>query len=164
MAMTKITGMRELQETLTQLEKKVQTTVVKKALRAGAKVTLNVIQSTAPRKTGAMAKAFAVTRGTSRKGRIIVLVQIAKRWFTGDLFYAGFINFGWRVGKRTKDLIKHQRRLRQGLKTLLTDSRRHIEGKHFVEAAASSTAGAAIVAIVETTRVELEKAVEESKG
>lgn len=165
MPLAKMTGMKELQEALRQLDKKMANNVVRKSLRAGAKVTLEAIRGSAPRKTGRMAKAFAVTRGSVRKDRVIVNVQVAKKWFVGDLFYAGFVEFGWHVGKRSKDLIKHQARLRRGKKSLLTDSRRLVQGKHFVEAAASATAGAAISAIVETARTELEKAVaESSKG
>jgi HK97 gp10 family phage protein len=159
-----VTGLKQLGETLRALDDKMIKKVVRKGLRAGAKVTLAAVRADAPKRTGTMARAFAVSGGRQKnKGTIGVQVAVGKKWFVGDQFYAGFQEFGWSVGKRTTEIVRHQERTRKGKKSLFTDTRRRIPGKHFVEQAAERTAEAAVAAIVETIRAEIDKAVEESK-
>ncbi len=160
------TGLKELESSLKTLETKVQRQVVRKGLRAGAKQMLPAVKAAAPvGATRKLASSFQVVGGGRvKKGIIRVFLQVGKKWFVGNVFYAGFINFGWHVGKRTKQLKTHYDRLRKGKKSLgVTDNRPFVPGKHFVEQASEATAASSIAKIVETIKAELSKAIEESR-
>lgn len=169
-----VTGLKELGQMLATLDEKVIPKLVRQGLRAGAKSMLPAIASAAPKgKTGKLARSFTVAGGGRKKGVIAVNIQVGKKWFVGDLFYAGFQEFGWKAGKRSKDVKAFQDVVRRATKSnrrkinavfvAPADSRREIPGKHFVQNASQAKAQSAVAVIVETIRANFNRAIEEAK-
>lgn len=200
-AAIQVEGLKELGETLRNLDAKLVKKVVRKGLRAGAKVVLAEVRASAPKRTGRMAKAFQITGGGRgvKRGQVGLRLQVGKKWFVGDQFYAGFQEFGWVPGQRghrlearakryARELERESRLARRrggGLAAKGTNQRARqdqffaaegrrravaeggdrakIPGRHFVERAAKAKAQAAVAAIVETIRAEIDRAVNDAK-
>jgi HK97 gp10 family phage protein len=119
---------------LSELENKAANKVTRKALRAGAKVIQTQAQANAPVKSGLLKKSIKVRAGKSRKGIISIIVGVGKKWFTGPSFYAAFVEFGHKTGKRRS----------RGKVRARGDSRKEIPGKHFIEQAFGESKEAAL--------------------
>lgn len=170
--MLEATGLRELNASLDLLDDKVRRTVTRRGLRAGAKFMLPAIRAGAPRgKTMRLSESFQVTGGGRTKNGIVsVMIQVGKRFFKGNTFYAGFINFGWRVGRRSKvvkaftDAVRSAKgRKRATLGQAPADSRKQIPGKHFVDHASAARAQGSVNVITATIAEEFKIAVNQSK-
>lgn len=166
------TGLRELDAALSSLDDKVRRTVTRKGLRAGAKFMLPAVRSGAPKgKTGELGEAFQVTGGgRTKNGIVAVMIQVGKRFFKGNTFYAGFINFGWRPGKRSKSLKAFQDasrtakgRARSKLGAAPLDGRGKVPGKFFVDHAAAANAQASVMVITKTIADEFEIAANQAR-
>lgn len=95
MSECKLTGAIELRAKLKEIDTKVSKTYLRQALRAGAKVIQQACLQAAPVKTGQTKRAIKVRAAKrSRKG-ITMMVSIGKGMFTGDTFYAGFLEYGY---------------------------------------------------------------------
>ena len=90
----RIHGITECANAFENLNKKVATTICRKGLRKGAKVTLNVARAEAPVKTGAVRRNIKVRAGKSNKGVIRLKVGCNAKDFTGGTFYIDFILYG----------------------------------------------------------------------
>ena len=142
-----VEGLKELDAKLKDFDGKLAKTIVKRALRAGAKVTLTSARALAPQKTGRLRSAIKVMAGKSRKGYVSITVGIGKKWFEGDEFYAAFQEFGWKSGRRG-----------------LGDKRKANPGEHYVEGAFDETKHAAVARITEVLREQIEKELRKSGG
>lgn len=96
-----ISGAKELQKKLKGLPEKVANKIIRKALRSGAKIIERQAEINAPVLTGQLKKSIKVKSAKRRKkGEIGVSVITGKGDFKGDQFYASFLEFGFKRGKR----------------------------------------------------------------
>ena len=90
-------GLSHAQEALATLPAKIQSRVVRLAARKAAKPVADAARSNAPVDSGTLRGAIQVVTLRSRKFKNIVKVAVTpgKKWFNGDAYYAGFIEFGY---------------------------------------------------------------------
>jgi hypothetical protein len=168
-----LTGHREVAQLLADLPEKQIKPALRKVLRASAKPILTAAKLRAPRKSGAMAKSLTIRAfKRSRKQRIGFWIGTTQRGsaYGGKAFYAWFIEKGFKIGKRTREIRQAQdyaRKLRRSpmklrdelaaslsganqLKpkqirprrpaVLTVDHRESVPGKFFIESAYQSKA------------------------
>jgi hypothetical protein len=86
---------------LDELDRKLQRKGIRQSLRASAKPTLRLAVSTAPvGPTGRTQENVKLKSAGVKKGVFRMNVGIGKKWFTGPTFYAAFVAFGHKIGKR----------------------------------------------------------------
>ncbi len=124
-----LSGAKEIRRKLESLDRKLQTKIIRQAVRVGAKGTLAAAKAAAPVDTGLMRKKLRIKAMKRKKGRIGVSIVAGKDDYQGKAFYAPFIEFGHHLGNR--DIKDHP----------------FIEGKHFINGAFDSTKNAASDAI-----------------
>jgi HK97 gp10 family phage protein len=115
---------------LFELEPKLRRKVLSQAVRAGANTVLPTAKMLAPSKSGRLRKSVK-TRAVKAKASVLkkFVVQLDVRTqkndslFQGDTFYAGFIEYGWKPGKR----------LSGGSRVRVRGGR--VPGRHFLERA-----------------------------
>jgi HK97 gp10 family phage protein len=112
---------------LEDLERKVAKKYVKKGLREACKVTLKRARSTAPVASGQVKRNIKVRGAKSTKYLINMVVGLAQKWFTGPTFYAAFVAFGHRIGRRQ-----------------LGDSRKEVPANEWLDKAYESTKTTAV--------------------
>lgn len=123
--------------------------VITKAARTAMKPVMKAARDNAPTKTGAMRKAIKLyALKKNRRGNIGIMVALGskKKWYAGDTFYGAFQEFGWKVGARS------------GVSKTGTDTRKEIEGKHFVERAYQTHGERALRTFMTEVPREIEKA------
>jgi HK97 gp10 family phage protein len=116
--------------------------LMRRALRDGAKVTAAQMRQDAPNVTGATEEAIKVMAGKRSRSRMTMMVAIGAGWFKGDTFYAAFVNFGHKVGKR----------LSRGKGAAISDTRQSIPGTFWINNAFRKSAAAAVDAITATVK------------
>ena len=128
-------GVEELRRKLLALEPKVARKVLRKALRAGAKIVHARAKQNIPQGgTGVFARSLKVrAMKRTRRKTIGVAVETREGWYKGEAFYGAFVEFGHKQGSRK-----------------LGDARKQIEGKHYIEKAAEQTKDA-VTALLTTT-------------
>lgn len=130
--------------------KKLRTTdankMIRKGLRAGAKVVQRATVAQSPvgpgrkdRKPGTLKRSFKVRAMKRKLGRIGILVQSGKGFFKGETFYSGFVVLGHKVGSRT-----------------LGNARSQVAANEFMKRAADKSAPEAIRILEETVKRELD--------
>jgi HK97 gp10 family phage protein len=100
MSQTLIVGIGEAEKKLRDLSRKVENRIVRKGLRAGAKVFKTAAQGEAPVRSGTIRRRIKVRAGKRKKGSISITVGVNAKDFVGEAFYAGFLLYGWRSGPR----------------------------------------------------------------
>ena len=135
-----LVGDRELIRKLEAIEKRHGKSAIRKGLRAGVKILTAEAKRTAPRRTGALAKAIKTRAGPRSRSSISVATRLGAGFFKGETFYGGFQEFGWRTGKRG------------------SSRRRAVPGRHFLEKAAKRVGPAAGKVALERIRFEIEQA------
>ena len=85
---------RKLNRKLKQLESKIEKKLVRQALRAGAKVVAEEAKQLAPVDTGELKSKIKVWALKRSRKRIGVLVGTSAKEYTGDQFYAAFVEYG----------------------------------------------------------------------
>ena len=117
-------GVEELRRKLLSLEPRIAKKVLRKALRAGAKIIHARAKQNIPTGgSGVLARSIKVrAMKRTRKQRIGVAVETREGWYKGEAFYGAFVEFGHKQGSRK-----------------LGDARKQIEGKHYIEKAADQT-------------------------
>ena len=89
-----ITGLKEFEEKLKQLEPKVAKKVIRSVLKPVAQVAKAAIEQEAPvGETGLLSQSVKIKTRT-RKGKMTATVQIGAKDFAGDTFYAAMREFG----------------------------------------------------------------------
>lgn len=150
-----ITGIDKIDKKLASLPEKTLKKLAKKAVRTALKPIQIAAKAKAPKDTGELRKNIkvrAMTRLRDKKATIGVQV-IAGQDFTGPTFHGGFQEFGWKAGKRTAGIKRAQKKKI----AVISDSRRQIPGKHFVEDAYMHGREE----VVETFKVEMVKAMDD---
>lgn len=101
MARFKITGIKEIDEALKELEPKLQKKVLRQAMRKSLKPVRDAVENQAPiGETGELAENVKIKAGKRKKDTIRLNVQVGAGDFTGDQYYASFVEFGHKVGSR----------------------------------------------------------------
>jgi len=141
-----ITGLKETIERLEKLDAAVQKKILRKALRAGAKLTLAAAKANAPFKSGDLKRSLKVRAGRSKKGTIRVIMGSGRKWFQGTRqFYGSFITLppGFRIGNRR-----------------LGNKRRLVPYNKYMENAYGSTKQAAVETIRDSILTQIEQTVQ----
>jgi len=85
---------RKLNKKLKQLESKIEKKIIRQALRAGAKVIAKEAKQLAPVDTGELKSKIKVWALKRSRKKIGVLVGTSAKEYTGDQFYAAFVEYG----------------------------------------------------------------------
>lgn len=133
-------GDRELIAMLSKFRQGESNRIIRKGLRAGAKIVQTATKNDAPVRSGATKKSFKVRAMKRKRGRLGIMVQSGKGFFKGDTFYVGFLVFGHRVGPRR-----------------LGDSRTKVLPNEFMKRAARRSEKQAVEELNTTVRKEIEK-------
>ncbi len=99
-------GVEEMKAALMEFPAKVATKHLRRGLREGAKVIRLQCVADAPVRTGLTRSAIKVRAGKKKRNTISAMVAIGEGDFKGDTFYAGMVNYGWRVGSRKLGLAR----------------------------------------------------------
>lgn len=136
---TTVEGFDECIKAIRELEQEYPRTVFGRALRAGAKVILASLVSLAPVRSGDTRGALKVRAGKRRKNFQSMVAGIPEGFFKGDQFYAGFVNYGWKTGKRG------------------SANRRQIPGEHWAEIGFDDVKDAALARVTQVLKEHVEK-------
>jgi HK97 gp10 family phage protein len=101
-----ITGDRTVDRRLKQFGPKLAKKIFSKVIRKAAKPVLETARNAVPVDSGDLRRSLKIrARKRSRRNKNTVGVQVVtgERFFKGELFYGGFLEFGWRTGKRGSD-------------------------------------------------------------
>lgn len=121
-----IRGFDELDRKLKTLDKKVQKKVSRAAVKESMQIVLHAARSAAPVLTGLLVSTLrVVTKSSSRRGTVSAVVRTRDGDYKGDTFYASFVEFGHRMGKRVG----------KATKAVLGDTRAAVEPQPFLRPA-----------------------------
>ncbi len=95
-----INGIAEVKAGLAELEKSVAKKILRKGLRAGAKLVLTEARADAPVKSGLLRKNVKIRSAKGKKGTVAINVGVGSKDFAGETFYGGFVLYGHKVGSR----------------------------------------------------------------
>ena len=98
--MSVVTGIEQASEGLTDLDQKVQKSVIRKAVRTGIKIWLEAARGEAPAQSGKMRKNIKIRNGKTGNGKFTLTVGVNEKDFSGPVFYSAFVLFGHKVGSR----------------------------------------------------------------
>ena len=90
----RIEGVRKLERKLLKLEPKIGKKVVRQAVRKAAKPILAAAKSNVPVESGELKRNLKIKALKRKKHRFGVMIGTGLKWFTGDQFYAAFVEFG----------------------------------------------------------------------
>ena len=124
-------GGKELQAKLSELDRKIENKISRKALRAGAKVVHPEIKRRAPKRKGTLRSSFKVRAGRRKKNWIRFLIQTREGDYKGKTFYGSFLTFGWKTGMRGGRGFRGKGKISARRQRFL-DSRRQIPGNPFI--------------------------------
>lgn len=156
-------GAAQLQKTLDELPRKVSKRIANKAMMAGSEVVLARAEQLVPVKTGFLRDSLIIRPGKRRRNMVRFIVGTLDDNYQGDTFYAAFVEFGHRIGKRKLrkrkkigELArnKHRRGRAKGIYSV-EDERAMVLPKKYLEPAFDQSKGAAVQAIIETTSAEI---------
>lgn len=138
----RILGTRELDANLKAMAGKDALRIVGGGLRAGARLIQSAAQANAPVRTGALQRNVKIRPGKNSRGETqkSVIIGVGRKWFTGDQFYAAFVEFGHRQGRRK-----------------LGNKRKQIPGEHYIKHTFEEKGRASVDAIVSTIRTLIAK-------
>ena len=95
--MVEIHGFEELDAKLKRLSRGTAGKIMRRSLRAGAKIIAAEARARAPRQTGRLAKSIKVRAASTRKrGEVAIVVRTGQsdNLFVGDTYYGAFQEFG----------------------------------------------------------------------
>lgn len=130
-----VTGDKRLTRMLNSLGTKLAKKLHAKAAKVALKPVLREARVTSPVATGALRRSLTVrVLPRNRKGKLGAMVTTREGLFRGATYYGGFIELGWRAGKRTK----------LGAANPEQDTRRKIPGRWFMKQAGDATESEAV--------------------
>ena len=138
-------GPEELLLKLKDLEAKVSGKYMRTALRAGAKVIRTQMVADAPVKSGATRAAVKLKAMRRSRTRVGMMISVGAGWFKGTEFYAGFVEFGHRIGKR----------LSKGKLAATGDTRGTVPGKQWMHGAFTKSIGTAAETVLESLQQQM---------
>jgi HK97 gp10 family phage protein len=141
-----IKGLEEMRKKLAAVDGAVAKKLIRRALRAGAKVIATQCKADAPLRGGLLRSKIRVKAGKRKRNHIRMNVAIGKKDFQGDTFYAGFVDRGRKSGKRG------------------SRNRHPIAGSKFLEKAFDKARGAAGEAILATLKTGFTPDVDKREG
>jgi len=127
-----VKGGPRLERNLRELATKDLKAVLRKAMRAGAKVILPAAKANTPLDSGQLKRSIRVRATKRSRTHVGITVVTGKEFFKGDFYYGGMQEFGWKTGRRG------------------TGNRRPVPGKHFLQKAARARGKAAGDVVVST--------------
>lgn len=142
-----VTGDAEVNRQLSVLTGPEQKKAIRKASRVSLKPMAVAMRSAAPRRTGRLSRAVkvrAMARSRVRVGSKVSVTGNATS-FAGKAFYGGFLEWGWRAGKRVRNsdlgLAKGAKRspMMAAIARNRNNARKQIAGKHWMEAVVKQT-------------------------
>ena len=160
-------GDKQLIAKLDRLVNKDAKAAIRKGTRAGAKILRPAARRLAPpvkrsrrrspkdRSTGALRRNIKIKALKRSRHYAGVKLTVAKGFFTGDTFYAGFQEFGWHAGKQT-GYSKSHRSAAVSARGRTFQGRRWVEGIHFMERAAETHGPAALARATHIIAKEIE--------
>lgn len=99
-----LTGSPEVNRALAELKGPKQKEAIRKASRAALRPVLDQVRTTAPKRTGQLSRSVKVRALTRSRSRVGARVSVSARSnFKGKAFYAGFQEYGWKVGRRVRN-------------------------------------------------------------
>jgi hypothetical protein len=132
-----------------------------RALRAGAAVVVQVMKTMVPEDTGATLRALQmVPPKRQKKGFVQMLAGLDKRFFIGDFFYAGFVNYGWRWKSKGRRLVKTTDAAGDKIREVVTSinsNGKKIPGEHWAENAFEEAKARAMDEITKSLAADIEK-------
>ncbi len=167
-------GASELRAALVQVEEKGAKAIMRTALRAGAKIVADKMREYAPVLSGATREAIKVRAGKRSRNKVQMMAQVGAGAFKGKTFYAGFVNFGFHLGKRnaiSRAISRAQRKRGAnvlvvksltGRETIMGDSRQEVKGTHWMERAWNDSKDQMQTVVFEVAKQEIEAAIKES--
>ena len=96
-----VQGLRDAIKSIRQFEPKTAKKAVRRANKASARIIQQQVIADCPVKTGRTREAIKVKAGLNKKNYISALICVGKSWFHGDTFYAAFVQFGHKTGRRS---------------------------------------------------------------
>lgn len=132
-----IVGAEKLRKQLAALGPRIAKKVIRQSLRQAGKIVQTEAKSNAPVDTGRLRKSIRVRAfKRSRKERIGINVQTnsTNNVFKGKTFYGGFLEYGFRRGKRSNEIKRAQKNGR----TLAGDLRQQVPSRPFMKPAFES--------------------------
>jgi HK97 gp10 family phage protein len=95
-----LTGMKEAIANLDRLDKAMERKIIRKGLRAGGQVLKSASQGEAPSWSGRTKRNIKVRAGKRSKDKTTITVGVSAKDYAGEAFYASFVLYGHRVGRR----------------------------------------------------------------
>ncbi len=142
-----LTGSDELNRKLASLTNAQAREAIRKAARPALKPCLQTARRVAPKASGRLRRSIKVRSIARSRTRIgaKVTTSASDSLYSGETFYGGFQEWGWRSGKRTSNadlgVGKGKRRTtaQRALAKGRNDSRKKIRGLNFLKKSAQST-------------------------
>lgn len=140
-------GLSELRAKLKRVATKDANKAIRKGTRASAKITTAAAKPAVPVVSGLWRQQIKTRAMKRRRGFIGARTTVgAKGWYAGEAFYAAFVEFGHKIGKRPSEKLIGT----------AADTRKQIEGKHYMERSVKHVADRAGQTCVDTIKSELE--------
>lgn len=135
----RVTGLDRLDRKFAEWPEKLRNKAERTAARKAAKPLQQQAIQEAPKDKGVLRKSIKIRAIKRRRGQKTIGVRVVagEGFFAGDTFYAGFIEFGRGVGKRTATSRRRKREL-----TNLSDSRQRVPPNPFMKRAMDKTRAA----------------------
>lgn len=137
----KVDGIKPLLKKLKSFPAKIEKKILRQALRAGGKIFQQQAKANAPVKSGLTKRSLKVRSMKRSRTRVGIRVATSAKDYTGDTFYASFVEYGHKLGRRPGRGSKNK------------DTRRTIEGKHFIRSAYESKKDQALNVIKQQLRI-----------
>jgi hypothetical protein len=148
--MSKITaqGMQAASDALKELGNKLAKKIIRTGLRAGCKVWLPKAKAEAPKLSGLLASKLKIRSAGSNAKRTAMSVGVGDKDFTGKEFYAGFVMYGHKIGKRaTKSSTTRQ--------AIAAGARKSVKANNFLDRVFQANARNAMDAVQESWKEQI---------
>lgn len=95
-----LTGDRLLNQKLARLKSPRAKQAVRRAARAALKPLADAMKTAAPVRSGLTRRAIKVRSLARSRVRVGARITLNDKPFAGETYYAGFVEFGWKTGRR----------------------------------------------------------------
>ena len=112
----KLIGFDELERDFHRLKFSIQKRIFRNAMAKAVEPVAAAARTLVPVDTGRLRDSIA-TRVITSRGKILGQVYCGDEMFKGDQYYAGMVEYGHRIGKRPKSIMRHAKGLAKLRKT-----------------------------------------------
>lgn len=139
-----LTGNEALNRKLAALKSSKAKAIIRKAARESLRPVLADVKATAPTRSGRLKRSIrlrAITRSRSRVGARVT-TSATDNLFAGKTYYGGFIEYGWKAGKRASNAsvgagkFKKRTSSQKAAAAAQNANRRQVPGKRWLKSAA----------------------------